>query len=111
MNTNESKHTPGPWHVVADPQWVGGHPLHQSRFICTRPEFETVIPPTPGEDDGWQVFHGAGGVTICTMTDAIEQAANARLIAAAPTMFNYLTVLALGGDKQASEIISKITGS
>lgn len=35
---------------------------------------------------------------------------NARLIAAAPTMFDYLTLLALRGDNEAHEIISKITG-
>ena len=36
---------------------------------------------------------------------------NARLIAAAPTMYNYLTVLADSGDNKAREIISQITRS
>ena len=36
---------------------------------------------------------------------------NARLMAAAPTMFDYLTLLALRGDNEAHEIIKKITGS
>ena len=39
-----------------------------------------------------------------------EIEANARLIAAAPTMFDYLTMLAFRGDNEAHEIISKITG-
>jgi hypothetical protein len=40
-----------------------------------------------------------------------EKAANARLIAAAPTMYNYLTLLAYSGDDKAHEIISKIAKS
>lgn len=86
-------HTPGPWHVVADPQWVGKHPNHASRFICNVPAFEEVYPPTPGEDDGWQVFHGAHGRTICQMMDTQEISANARLIASAPELLASLIEL------------------
>lgn len=85
-----TQHTPGPWFVVEDPQHAGKHPSHAARFICNRPEFETVIPPTPGEDDGWQVFHGDGGTTICSLRDTVDQAADARLIAAAPELLGAL---------------------
>lgn len=90
QRTTSMNHTPGPWHIVADPQWDGKHPVHSSRFICNVPEFAEVYPPTPGEDDGWQVFHDEGGQTICRMTDTIEIAANARLIAAAPELLRAL---------------------
>jgi len=85
-----SAHTPGPWFVVADPQWAGKHPNHASRFICNVQEFASVYPPTEGEDDGWQVFHDENGRTICHMTDTVEIEANARLIAAAPELLEAL---------------------
>ena len=40
----------------------------------------------------------------------VDSDANARLIAAAPTMFDYLTLLASRGNDEAHEIIKKITG-
>jgi len=79
-------HTPGPWHVVSDPQWEGKHPNHSHRFICNVPAFAEVYPPTDGEDDGWQVFHDNVGRTICHMTDTMEIEANAHLIASAPEL-------------------------
>jgi len=82
----KSTHTPGPWHVVSDPQWEGKHPNHSHRFICNVPEFAHVYSPTVGEDDGWQVFHDENGRTICHMTDSVEIEANARLIASAPDL-------------------------
>ena len=48
--------------------------------------------------------------TIHTVKDKSEQEANARLIASAPTMFDYLTLLASRGNDEAHEIIKKITG-
>ena len=39
-----------------------------------------------------------------------DSEANARLIASAPTMFDYLTLLASRGNDEAHEIIKKITG-
>jgi hypothetical protein len=83
-------HTPGPWHIVPDPQWEGKHPNHSHRFICNVPSFAEVYPPTEGEDDGWQVFHEVGGRTICHMTDTTEIEANARLIASAPELLSSL---------------------
>jgi hypothetical protein len=86
-------HTPGPWHVVSDPQWEGKHPNHSHRFICNVPAFAQVYPPTVGEDDGWQVFHDEVGITICHMTDTVEIEANARLIAAAPDLLAALELI------------------
>jgi hypothetical protein len=86
-------HTPGPWHVVSDPQWEGKHPNHSHRFICNVPAFAEVYPPTDGEDDGWQVFHDNVGRTICHMTDTIEIESNARLIASAPEMLEVLALI------------------
>ena len=50
-----------------------------------------------------------GATSVALTTEPNE--ANARLIAAAPTMFDYLTLLALRGDNEAHEIIKKIAGS
>jgi hypothetical protein len=86
-------HTPGPWHVVSDPQWEGKHPNHSHRFICNVPAFAEVYPPTDGEDDGWQVFHDNVGRTICHMTDTIEIESNARLIASAPELLAIVRAL------------------
>lgn len=120
QRTMSMKHTPGPWHIVADPQWDGKHPVHSSRFICNVPEFAEVYPPTPGEDDGWQVFHDEGGQTICRMTDTVEIAANARLIAAAPELLAALEGLvsdwervtgrSLPDDHEAKAAIAKARG-
>ena len=77
-------HTPGPWDV---------EPKGSRHFV-----------------------DGADGLTVAYLDRAgvrerSEIEANARLIAAAPTMFDYLTLLALRGDNEAHEIIKKITGS
>ena len=48
-------------------------------------------------------------VVSANLTHA-EDIANARLIAAAPTMYDYLTRLAEGGDNEAHEIIKGIDG-
>lgn len=78
-------HTPGPWRVQADPQHRGKHPLHECRFVTTDHEFET------GTDrDGNPVigFERGPAEIICKTTDSHSQAANARLIAAAPDLLD-----------------------
>jgi len=108
-------HTPGPWHVVPDPQWEGKHPNHSHRFICNVPAFAQVYPPTEGEDDGWQVFHDDVGRTICHMTDTTEIESNARLICSAPELLAALERLAhpMADDDDldfAREVIAKAKG-
>ena len=61
-----SKHTPGPWTIEADPDKAGLHPLHDNRYIAS--------------ERGWG----------CTLRDQPEQAADARLIAAAPDLLHAL---------------------
>ena len=78
------QHTPGPWDV---------EPKGSRHFV-----------------------DGADGLTVAYLDRAgvrerAEIEANALLIAAAPTMFDYLTLLASRGNDEAHEIIEKITGS
>lgn len=84
MSPAPRQHTPGPWDV---------EPKGSRHFV-----------------------DGADGLTVAYLDRAgvrerAEIEANARLIAAAPTMFDYLTLLALRGDNEAHEIIKKIAGS
>lgn len=89
MKTPQTKHTPGPWHVTSE--W-----LNTSSGIY-HVAIEASLP------------NGFGLITSLEHTfDRERQDANARLIAAAPTMFNYLTMLASRGDNEANEIIKSI---
>ena len=81
------QHTPGPWHSEGYPRYVGPTVVSPDGPVCaisTGP-LDRTLPRMPA-------------------------AANARLIAAAPTMFDYLTLLASRGNDEAHEIIKKITG-
>lgn len=71
-----NKHTPEPWHVQPDPEFLSGHVVHQHRFItCGIPDIT---------DDRWG--DDPDSYIICSMRDCHNQAANARLIAAAPAL-------------------------
>ncbi len=83
----KTQHTPGPWREQGN-----GTLLHpQSHRPLTTVRIETSL----------------GSFEILDETN--EPDANARLIAAAPTMYDYLTLLASGGDDKAHEIISQIS--
>jgi len=56
------KHTPGPWTIEADAEKAGRHPLHDNRHVV------------------------AQSGTVCDLRDQPAQAADARLIAAAPDL-------------------------
>lgn len=80
--SEETKHTPGPWKVMADPNNVGRHPCHDNRWIASADaEVEFGYDPREGQ---WALRKG---VLICEMRDHIAApSANANLIAAAPDM-------------------------
>lgn len=84
MNTT---HTPPPWHVLADPAWVGKHPCHDARFIatCDMTGVEFELAEGQHGERPWR-FENHKDSIICTMPDAENQKANARLIAAAPKL-------------------------
>ena len=101
-----TKFTPGPWRstgcAVYGPNIKKdfGGPIREycQPIACCEAE--------PEEDFENDRFDHRG-----TRTPGLEEAqANASLIAAAPTMFDYLTLLASRGNDEAHEIIKKITG-
>ena len=68
--------------------------------------------PTPGpwEAHGANVFAGKNCIAICdTDNDTQERMeANARLIAASPTLYDYVAKKAAEGDADAARIIASI---
>ena len=72
----KSTHTPGPWRVQPDPKWAGKHVLHENRFITCGNSDMT--------DQEW--IHDPNSYIIASLRDCPNQAANARLIAAAPAL-------------------------
>ena len=79
----KTKHTPGPWEIMADPDKKGMHPLHDNRFISTKGASDEISFGYDKRDGNWHLDEGS---IICQMTDSEEQEANARLIAAAPEL-------------------------
>lgn len=87
------KPTRGPWTVQADPEWKGRHPLHDNRFIVAG---EHEIGSDEFERDPESQI-------IAKMTDCQQQAANARLIAKAPEMLQFMRLVS-SGDFDESQI-------
>jgi len=100
----KTKHTPGPWYLKhAHPAIIAARKNGDDRF------------PVPDENWHWGISRistpaGDFVVTADLQDTPARREANARLIAAAPTMFSYLQMLALGGDDKSHAIIKKITG-
>lgn len=89
-----SAHTPGPWKT-------GG---------CGNDGWRLILGPTTRFFQAFGEAHTTGVAAVSVSDCEAEDLANARLIAAAPTMFDYLTLLASRGNDEAHEIIKKITG-
>lgn len=95
----ESKHTPGPW-KIAWPDWDD--------------EWEFYHDPDAGDYEGSASIDGEGWSQLAKVTVMVngeeDEAgkANARLIAASPTMYEYIARKAQEGDTDAQAIISGI---
>lgn len=76
-------HTPGPWTLFYD-----------SRYSSCIAEVGSFVVSAPHEIHDWQ-------------NDAVEEA-NARLIAAAPRMFDYIAARAADGDPEATQIMESL---
>ena len=94
MSAQPHAHTPGPWKT-------GGFGNDGWRLI---------LGPTTRFFHAFGEAHTTGVAAVSVSDCEAEDLANARLIAAAPTMFDYLTLLASRGNDEAHEIIKKITG-
>lgn len=95
----KAAHTAGPWSLTTVPTSVGS---------CHK-----VGPFPTGRPDGAPTFACiyADGIRIGIddgLPRAIELAANARLIAASPTMYDYLVERAQSGDARAASIVEAI---
>lgn len=80
-------HTPGPWKIMQCPIHVGKHPLHDCRWIATADAEVEFSPHVPND---WTL---ASGSLICEMRDTSCQPHDARLIAAAPALYEALKEL------------------
>jgi hypothetical protein len=121
-----SKHTPGPW------RWEF-NATHKSVQLCGgRPEFDKTVmdftrwgmggatPRFTGCDDGFRILHKLSDRKdwIAPITDREHHAhwcatvdhPDARLIAAAPTMYDFVQRASNSGDTEASAILEAIHG-
>jgi len=101
-----SKHTPGPWKVIPDTS----KPKNQftdNRFVATG---DCEMVKMYDEDFEENVSWCATGSLICDLRDKANIAANARLIAAAPEMFELLKLYVSGYDviKDAQSLLVRI---
>lgn len=95
----KAAHTPGPWSLTTVPTSAGS--CHKVGPFPAR---------GPGEAQTF-AFVYADGIRIGIddeLPHAIELAANARLIAASPTMYDYLVERAQSGDARAASIVEAI---
>lgn len=77
------------WKIVADPGLKGLHPYHDNRYIMTQDaEIETWY-----DSEGKLEWILSQGSIICSLRDSMNQAQVARLIAAAPDMYEALKEL------------------
>ena len=75
----KTTHTPGPWHVAADPSPKANNP-EAKRFAHF---VNRYVATTPNLLDEYGEFVGN---IVCTLSDGPEQVQNARLISSAPEL-------------------------
>lgn len=93
-------HTPGPWSVNLN-----------VRQLSTHDRVEVLVHVGEGESQGNAIaIVGMGGPGAIYSAEA-GVVANARLIAAAPTMYVFVQLCADSGDKQAIQILENINAS
>lgn len=98
------KATPGPWFIPTTMGSSGGV-AHASGYVCfTGAPRKVDEARQPGES--WLDMHNRTAPERAAI--AAEESANARLIAASPTMADYLRELAGAGDTRAAAILESI---
>lgn len=89
-------HTPGPWRFLEEGWAESMHGRCEPLTICSRNNVDLAI-----------VFSADDSTVSTTREQAI---ANARLIATAPTMYEYISERAKAGDASAISILEAIHG-
>lgn len=90
--------TPGPWKVIIDDD---GNPLSGRPSVVASDELDCAIVHWDGfVQEFWRSARGDK-----------EIHANAKLIAAAPTMFSFIEKMAAGGDTEAIALMGAINGT
>jgi len=90
-----AQHTPGPW------KWWDKSTGRPERYDLCK-----LIAA-----NGKRIFGGYGGEGFSAIGKTPEDEANARLIAAAPRMFDRIALLAADGDLEAIAILESVNGS
>ena len=96
---SEFKHTPGPWTALIEGESMWGSDSHS---VVAGEHFAGIAGVMIECEAS---THGEDGVTHVTQEQGI---ANARLIAAAPTMHDYITKRADAGDHEAKQILESV---
>jgi hypothetical protein len=91
-----SGHTPGPWEWA----WEWAVDSHERRYL--KGDGLCVLCPELSEPDHPQAMYTEAWLVVSD--------ANARLIAAAPTMADYIAKRAAAGDAEAARIMEVIRG-
>lgn len=96
-----AQHTPGPWYVVAADEWraSSGHHAQWGRFDISAGSND----PAAGN------YYRIGSAS--NVNNGPENAANARLIAAAPRMFSVIERGASAGDVECIAIVEAVNGN
>ena len=86
----QAQHTPGPWELVHVPSSIND-------------DNSQTIEHWKVEGDGWEIYN-----TAFMPVSREEREANARLIAAAPTMYEFIASSASNGCAEARKIMEAI---